>query len=369
MKIPLYLSKRFTQEQALRAVKEAVDGERGLETSACRALEEKLCEITGAACAVTAASAEDALENLFAAWSVGGKDAVFVPSFINPYILFAIIQCGATPIFVDCDSETWSISAEKLESAVKKCIKKGELYPRAVVAEDVFGMPFDADGVNDICSRYGLLLIENARTAQGAKYNGKSAGALGDAAVFSFKPPFGISAFSDGGAILTNDLRLDKNLRPAKPCAMETVRRVGYAPMDGITARLIAPQLESIEENVSKRNRNAEYFAQAVRETSLKTLKAAKNSVCAYPVFPLCAESQSAAAEMVNAFREADIECGGMFSKPLCRQPAFKRFGVQASEMPVGSMLSTCIFVLPCHEGLTQEQTEYICDRIKKICI
>lgn len=366
--IPLYSSRHFTQEQALQAMRKATDGHFGVDT-ACRELERELCRATGAVSAVTAASAEAALENLLAAWSVGDKDAVFVPSFVKPYILFAVMQCGAVPVLVDCDRETWTISPKKLESAVEKCIKAGDLYPRAVIAEDTFGIPFDADAVGNVCTRYGLLLIENVWTAYGAKYKGKKAGTLGDAAIVSFKPPFGISAVCDGGAVLTGDLRLEKSLRPVKSIGAETVRRVGYAQMDEITARLIAPQLENIEEAAEKRRHNAERFIKALHETSVRTVVGDENTVCAYPVFPLCVKNQEDVAVVTETLRKADIEYRCMFSKPLCRQPAFKRLGVQASEIPIGSMLSTCTVALPCHEDLTGEQTEYICDAIKMLCV
>ena len=109
MGIPLYTSKTLTTENA--------------------ELENELCRILGVSAAVLADNRGDALRNLLYAWSVCRGEAVFVPSFAEPYIIFAVLECGAVPVFVDCDIDTWHMSAEKLEKAVKKCIKQNELYP------------------------------------------------------------------------------------------------------------------------------------------------------------------------------------------------------------------------------------------------
>lgn len=379
MNIPLYESRQFTEEEAVQAVCAAMRNGARFSGNKCRELEEKVCEITGSAQAVAAGSAESALLNILYSWSVGKGEAVFVPSFADPYVVLSVMQCGAVPVFVDCHRDTWTMNPEKLENAVKKCIKSNELYPRAVIVSDTFGMPFDVDAINSVCTRYGLLLIEDTLMALGAEYGGRKAGTFGDAAVIGFTTSMGISALCNGGAALTNDPQLAKNLRlsvsggvkitDTSTEAAETVRRAAGAPMDEVTARLIAPQLERIKGKTALRTLAAKRFAEAAGSTAVKCRKMNVGEIGAHPVFPLCAKDQESAAEMVRAFRTAGIECRAVFSKPLCRQPAFKELGVPSSEMPVGSNLSVSTFMLPCHEELTEEQIGYICHAIKKICI
>lgn len=379
MNIPLYPSRKFTEENAMQAVCATMSRDEKDSVSVYRILIEKLCEVTGSQQAIVTGSAEAALLNILYSWSVGKGEAVFVPSFTSPHVVMSVMQCGAVPVFVDCHRETWTMNPEKLENAVKKCMKNNELYPRAVIVSDTFGFPFDAEGIKSVCTRYGLLLVEDATAALGAELGKRKAGTLGDAAVISFKPPYGISALCDGGAVLTYDSKLAKNLRltvnggmkisDRDTQAIETVRRATGTPMDEVTAQLITPQLESLEGMMTLRNLAAERFTKAATNTAVKCRKINKGERGAYPVFPMCAKDQESATEMVKAFREAGIDCRAVFEKPLCRQGAFKELGVPSSEMPVGSNLSVNAFVLPCHENLTQEQIEYICQSIKKICI
>ncbi len=350
-----------------------------LSSALCRELETEICSLTGAAAARATNSTASALRSLLYSWSVCRGEAVFVPSFVKPYVVFAVLESGATPVFVDCDRETWNMSADKLESAVKKCIKNNELYPRAVIVSDMFGLPFDCTEINSVCAEYGLLLIEEAAAALGAKWQDKSAGTLGDAAVISFRPPLSVSAFADAGAALTDDMQLAKNIKliveggqkvfSSTTGAREAVRRADASAMDCFTAGLLIPQLGSAAEKAEKRRKIAEKLKKAAEGTAVKFQMEKDGVQSAYPAFALCAEDKGSAERMVQAFRESKIECEAVFSKPLCRHAAFKDLGCQTSDVPVGSNLSVCTFMLPCHEELTEEQTERICSAIKMICV
>lgn len=366
MNIPLYTSKKISDETVARAV-DAIIQNKSLQSDA----EREICRAAGVDCAKAVNGPYDALKNLLYSWQVCKGEAVFVPSFTEPFVLNAVMECGAAPVFVDCDRETWLMSPEKLENAVKKCIKQNELYPRAVIVSDMFGLPFDAVAFGNVCAKYGLLLIEDVSCSLGAQWNGKKAGTLGDAAFAGFT--------SGGGAMLTNDRQLAKRFNVTADGgirtfanttgAREAACRGTASVMDTFSAIGLIDTLPKLDETVEKRRKTAEKLRSAVSGTAVTCQKEKDGILGAYPVFAVKAADKDSADRMVKAFREEGIECNAMFSRPLCRQEAFKELGVNISDMPAGSELSVCTFLLPCHEELTEEQIKHLCDTIKKICI
>ncbi len=374
MSITLYASDIITKEEVTKAVDNIFSKKA---CSAVDILEKEICSLTGAAASRAADSAESALRALLYSWSVCRGEAVFVPSFANPFTVLTVMESGAVPVFVDCDRDTWNISASKLESAVKKCLKNNELYPRAVIACDMFGLPFDCQEISDVCARYGLLLIEDGSMAFGAEIKGKKTGTLGDSSVVEFRNPMIAGAYA--AAALTDDIRLAKNVSIAlnggrrisdnATGASEIIRMGNRTALNEFYAELMLINSLTKNEAAEKRRAAAEKYKEAAKGTAV-TYQAEKDDVKgAYPVFALCAQDKESAERMVKEFCEAEIECKALFSKPLCRHSAFKDIGCQTSDVPVGSNLSVCTFMLPCHEKLTEKEINYICEKIKQICV
>ena len=134
-------------------------------------LETILAAYTGRKHCITCANGTDAISIALIAAGIGKfgggsrEDAVFVPDFTFFSSGECPATCGATPIFVDVDSKTYNIAAESLERTIEVVIAEGKLRPAAVIAVDLFGQPFDYEGIKGICDKYNLLLLEDA--AQG----------------------------------------------------------------------------------------------------------------------------------------------------------------------------------------------------------
>ena len=136
----------------------------------------------------------DALHLILRASGIGPGDEVIVPS--NTYIAtwLAVTYSGATPVPVEPDERTYNIDPSRIESAITERTK-------AIMPVHLYGQPADMDSINDIATRYGLKVFEDAAQAHGAKYKGRKTGGLGDAAGFSFYPGKNLGAFGDGGAV------------------------------------------------------------------------------------------------------------------------------------------------------------------------
>ena len=168
-------------------------------------LECELAEYVGVKHCISCANGTDALQMMMMAWGVKAGDAVFVPDFTFFSTGEVVSFEGATPVFVDVCRDTFNMDPQSLEEAIIAVEKEGVLNPKAVIPVDLFGLPYDADAINDIAHRHGMLVLEDGAQGFGGLYKGRRACSLGDAGTTSFFPAKPLGCYGDGGAIFTND--------------------------------------------------------------------------------------------------------------------------------------------------------------------
>ena len=135
---------------------------------------------------------------------VGKNDEVICQTFSFCASSNPVTYCGATPIFVDSEIETWNMSPELLEEAIKDRIAKTGKKPKAIIVVDLYGMPAKWDELETISHKYDIPIIEDAANALGSTYKGKPCGTFGDVATLSFNGNKIITT-SGGGAIICHD--------------------------------------------------------------------------------------------------------------------------------------------------------------------
>src|SRR5205085_1514786 len=147
-----------------------------------------------------------ALHLAMLALGIGEGDEVIVPA--NTFIATAwgVSYVGATPVFVDCTSDTWQIDAGKIEEKITAKTK-------AVIGVHLYGQPFDIEAVKAVCDKHNLYLIEDAAQAQGSAYKGRRVGSFGEMACFSFYPGKNLGACGEAGGITTNNEAYYKHLQ------------------------------------------------------------------------------------------------------------------------------------------------------------
>ncbi|RPI89892.1 MAG: aminotransferase class I/II-fold pyridoxal phosphate-dependent enzyme, partial [Planctomycetaceae bacterium] len=148
--------------------------------------------------AVACASGTDALLLALMALDVGRGDEVIT----TPFTFFAtggsICRVGARPVFVDIDPVSFNIDPRAVEAAVTP-------RTRAIIPVHLYGQPADMDPIMQIAKRHGLMVLEDAAQAHGAKYKGRPVGSFGRMAGFSFYPGKNLGACGEGGALVLND--------------------------------------------------------------------------------------------------------------------------------------------------------------------
>ncbi len=202
----------------------------------------------GVAHAVGCSSGTDALWLALAAAGIGPGEAVVTTPFSFFASVSAILRAGATPVLADIDPATFNLDPK----AVRTILKSPQPTPiRAILPVHLYGQCADWTAFSRLERKYGLKLIEDAAQAWGAEWKGTKAGALGDAAAFSFYPTKNLSAAGDAGMVTTNSDELAERVKMLRQHGMK--RRyyhdeIGWnARMDGFQGAILSVKLKYIE--------------------------------------------------------------------------------------------------------------------------
>ena len=171
------------------------------------------------------------------ALGIGRGDEVIVPA--NTFIATAeaVVDVGATPVFVDIDPSTFLITASGVEAAIT---------PRtaAVIAVHLYGLLVDMDAIRQVAAAAGIAVFEDAAQAHGARWSGRPVGSLSDAGCFSFYPSKNLGALGDGGAVVTQDRALAERVRCLGNHGRATAREGRRAGRGG---RCLPPHVPAFE--------------------------------------------------------------------------------------------------------------------------
>jgi dTDP-4-amino-4,6-dideoxygalactose transaminase len=169
------------------------------------AFESEFAAYCGAKHCIGVGNGLDAIHLILRGYDIGAGDEVIVPSHTFIATWLGVTFAGAVPIPVESCLQTYNLDPRKVEAAITSRTK-------AIIPVHLYGQPADMAPIRDVARRHGLKVVEDAAQAHGARYKGCRTGALGDAAAFSFYPGKNLGAFSDAGAVTTNDPELAERL-------------------------------------------------------------------------------------------------------------------------------------------------------------
>ncbi len=191
-------------------------------------------------------------------------DEVICQSFTFSATANPIVYQGATPVFVDSESESWNMDPQLLEEAIKDRIRNGK-KPKAIIVVHLYGMPAKIEEILSISHKYDIPLIEDAAEALGSKYNGLSCGTLGCMGVLSFNGNKIITT-SGGGALISNNQDFINKARFLATQARDNAphyqhSQIGYNyRMSNIIAGIGRGQLEVLDLRVKQRRENNKFY-------------------------------------------------------------------------------------------------------------
>jgi dTDP-4-amino-4,6-dideoxygalactose transaminase len=246
------------RDEVLAAIQAVCDSQRFILGPAVASFEAAAARACGTPHAVGCASGTDALWLALAAAGIGPGDRVVTTPFSFFATASAILRTGATPLFADIDPDTFNLSP----TATAKALENGA---KAVLPVHLYGQCADMDAFAALQRQHpGLLLLEDAAQAFGATWNHTPAGALGDAAAFSFYPTKNLSAFGDAGLLTTRDPILAERAASLRAHGMR--RRYfhdevgGNSRLDTLQAAVLEVKLRFLPQwNAARRGRAATY--------------------------------------------------------------------------------------------------------------
>jgi len=304
------------------------------------AFEEEFARYLGVRHCVGVANGTDALTIALKAAGVGPGDEVVLPSFTFYATAEAALVLGAQPAYCDIDLETFNVTRATVEAAMTPRTK-------AIVPVHLFGNLAPVPELRDL----GVPVIEDAAQAAGGALGDVRAGALGDAATFSFFPSKNLPCLGDGGAIVTDDDELAERVRILRFHGSKdkvTFTDVGWnSRLDELQAAALRVLLPELDGWVGRRREAAETYERLGLGEHVTLPRATDGARHAYHLY------------VVRSERKLQIG-RGYYRTPVHCQPAI----AAAAELPGTEEAARTNWALPMGTGLTEEQVRQVVERV-----
>lgn len=304
----------------------------------------------------------EALDLILRAMDVGPGDEVIVPA--NTYIAtwLAVTHVGATPLPVEPDEHTYNIDSNRIEQAITSKTK-------AILVVHLYGQPADMDPINALAKKHGLKIIEDCAQAHGARYKGRRAGSLGDAAGFSFYPGKNLGAFGDGGAVTTNDPLLAERIQVLRNYGSQLKYHnevVGYnSRLDELQAALLRVKLTKLDEWNGRRRLVATQYLQEFSGSQGFVLPNVPE--WAEPVWHLFVIRHAQRDALQTALADAGV--GTMIHYPISPhlQAAYAALNLKEGAYPLSEQMAKEMLSLPMGPHLSDSGCSSVVSAIEKV--
>jgi dTDP-4-amino-4,6-dideoxygalactose transaminase len=296
--------------------------------------------------AVGVDSGLSALELALRALEVGPGDEVITAANTFVATVFSIAHIGATPVVVDVDPKTYTLDPDAVNAAITK-------RTRAIVPVHLYGQPADMDSLGAIARSHGLLVIEDACQAHGARYKGRRVGSIGDAAAFSFYPAKNLGAHGDGGAVVTRHRALRDRIRVLRNYGQQRKNQhveVGFnRRLDTLQAAILRVKLRHLDAWNESRRAVASLYDELLSDDAIKPT-VANDVEPVWHLYPIQVEQRDRLAAFLE---EKGIGTGVHYPLPVHRQDALKGLGHEAGSYPIAEAASRRLLSLPIYPELT----------------
>jgi len=336
--------------------------------------EHDLEAFTGAKYAAALSSGTAALHLALIMLGIQPGDEVICQSFTFSASANPIAYLGATPVFVDSEPETWNMSPELLEKAIKDRIAKGK-KPKAIVPVHLYGMPYQTEQITEIAARYEIPVIEDAAEALGSTVDGKAAGTFGVMGVLSFNGNKIITT-SGGGALISNDEKYIKQARFLATQARDAAphyqhSQIGYNyRMSNVCAGIGRGQMQVLDQRVKQRRSVYDFYVENLSDiSSISFLPEPDGYFSNRWLTTILVEptiNKGATRETLRlSLEKENIESRPLW-KPMHLQPVFENYPSYINN--VSEQLFNNGLCLPSGSNLKQEDLKRVVDNIKQHC-
>jgi dTDP-3-amino-3,4,6-trideoxy-alpha-D-glucose transaminase len=303
----------------------------------------------------------DALTIALRANDIGPGDEVIVPAHTFFATWLAVVQCGARLVPVDVEPESMLIDPD---AALAACTPR----TAAIVPVHLYGHPVDPVPFERIARSHGLLVVGDAAQAHGAKAAGRSVGAMGNAAIFSFYPSKNLGAAGDGGAITTDDDALAERARRLRNYGSLTkyeFSELGInSRLDPLQAALLRTKLRVLSDWNARRARIAARYIQELAGVSDLALPSPLPPGAAHAWHTFCVRHPR--RDELRAHLDArGIQTQVHYPVPPHRTAAFAYLGLEPGSFPVAEATSRTVLSLPIGPHLDDDSITSVIDAVR----
>jgi dTDP-4-amino-4,6-dideoxygalactose transaminase len=321
--------------------------------------EQRFAAYCGAAHGIGVANGLDAIMLVLKASGIGPGDEVIVPSntFIATWL--AVSQCGATPVPVEPVAATYNLDPARVAAAITP-------RTRAIVPVHLYGQPADMAPLQALAQQHGLLLVEDAAQAHGARYRGQRTGTLGQAAAFSFYPGKNLGALGDAGGITTNDSALAERLRTYRNYGSQKKYHnqvQGYnSRLDELQAAFLSVKLQALDAGNTQRRAIAARYSELLDGCPLVLPHVPEWAEPVWHLYVVRHPQRDALAA-----RLAAQGIGTIVHYPVAPhlQQAYAELGYQAGDFPIAEAIHREVLSLPIGPHMTLAQADEVAAAVR----
>lgn len=322
-----------------------------------QSFESEFAAYTGSKYCVGVASGLDALWIAFRVLGIGAGDEVIVQG--NTYIasVMGITINGATPVFVEPD-EFYNIDASKIQEKITERTK-------AILVVHLYGQASNMKPIMEIARKYNLKVVEDCAQSHGACFDGQMTGTFGDIGCFSFYPSKNLGAFGDGGAIVTNNKKIEEDVKVFRNYGSEKRyynRVVGTnSRLDEIQAGLLRVRLSHIQELEDEKRKICFRYLKELKNEKILLPAIREGATHIWHQFVIRSEKRQ---ELIDYLNEKEIGTIIHYPIPPHLSEAYRYLQVLKGSLPITEKYAETVLSIPLYNGMTEDEQTYVIEAI-----
>jgi dTDP-4-amino-4,6-dideoxygalactose transaminase len=316
--------------------------------------EQEFAAYCGTAECIALNSGTSALHLALLAAGVGPGDEVITVPFTFVASVAAVTYAGARPVLVDIDPQSFTMDPAAIESAITPRTK-------AILPVHLYGQPADMDPIMEVARRRGLVVIEDAAQAHGAKYKGRPVGSIGDMTCFSFYPVKNLGAYGEGGAVTTSNAEYARTIRMLRDWGQDrkyhhVLRGFNYR-MEGFQGAILRVKLRHLERWTKARRAAVSKYNQLLADCGVERPTEMPWARHVYHVYTLRTDDRDGLQAALHA---EGIQTAVHYALPAHLQPAYADLGYSRGAFPQSEKAANEVLSLPLYPEMTDTQIQRV---------
>lgn len=329
-----------------------------------RAFEDEFTRYCGAPHGLGCSSGTDAVTLALKAFDFKPGFEVILPAHTFFATIESVVHAGGVPVLIDIDPRTYCMDPERIDAAITD-------KTAAILPVHIYGQPADMDPILRIAAGRGLKVIEDAAQAHGARYNGRTAGHLADAAAFSFYFTKNLGAFGEAGFVTAADRAVFDRLKLLRhhghASKYEHVLIGHNCRIDELQAAVLRAKLPDLDANNARRRQIAQTYNDAFAGLGdIVTPFVADHVLPNYHCYVILTRRRD---ELVSHLSECGVGTGIHYKTPAHLQPAIRTIPHRAMPLHVTESVCARCLTLPCYPELSDDQIAHVIDRVRRFFV